>query len=108
MSIKIKTGRGIYQINNAAPLERSSDSIVLTLGLGRADGIEKIALKCKISAALIQPAELDAPDKLVESLAPWIEREFEMTREAALKTIRVERRLLEIVFDLAHRGPFTS
>ena len=108
MSIQIKTGRGIYQINSAAPVERSSDSIVLTLGLERADGIEKIALKCKIIAALIQPGELDDTEKLIERLAPWIEREFEMTREAALKTIRAERHLLEIVFDLAHRGPFSS
>ena len=105
--IQIKTGRGIYEIKNAAPVERSSDSIVLTLSLERADGIEKIALKCKISASLIQQDQLEAPEKLAERLAPWIEREFEMTREAALKTIRSERRLLEIVFDSANRGPFT-
>jgi hypothetical protein len=29
-----------------------------------------------------------------------------MTREAALKSIRSERKLLEIVFDEANRGPF--
>jgi hypothetical protein len=107
MSIQIKTARGIYEIENAAPVERSSDSIVLTLRLERADGIEKIALKCKIAASLIEPSELDAPEKLAERIAPWIEHEFEMTREAALKTIRSEHRLLEIAFDLANRGPFT-
>src|ERR1700682_4316596 len=105
MSIKIDTGRGIYELKSAAPVERSSDSIVLTLRLERADGIEKVALRCKIATSILQPDELDdldqLPDKLreklIERLAPWIRREFEMTREAALKSIRTERRLIEVV-----------
>ncbi|MDO8431127.1 MAG: hypothetical protein Q7S58_01820 [Candidatus Binatus sp.] len=108
MSIKIETGRGIYELKSAAPIERSIDSIVLTISLERADGIEKVALRCKISAAIVQADELDAPDKLIERIAPWIRREIEVTREAALKSIRSEHRLLEIAFDSANRGPFTS
>ena len=108
--IKIETGRGIYEFKSAAPVERSDDSIVLTVSLERADGIEKVALRCKIATAFLPPDELDdldqLPDKLIERLASWIRREFEMTREAALKSIRTERRLFEINFDASVPGPF--
>jgi hypothetical protein len=107
MSIKIETGRGTYLLKSAAPFERSENSIVLTLSFERADGIEKVAFRCRIATAIMPAGDLDAPDKLIERLAPWIKREFEMTREAALKTIRSERRLLEINFDSTTRGPFT-
>ena len=42
----------------------------------------------------------------VERLGSWIEREFEQVREQALKTIRSEKRLMELSFDSANRGPF--
>jgi len=100
----LKTGRGIYAIASASPLERNDDSVVLTLSLERADGIEKIALRCRIASGLI--GATDSPEKLIERIAPWLEREFEQTREAALKSIRTERKLLEISFDAAHPGPF--
>jgi hypothetical protein len=100
----LKTGRGIYAIASAGPLERTADSVVLTLSLERADGIEKVALRFRIANALIGTA--DSPEKLIERITPWLEREFEQTREAALKSIRTERKLLEISFDAAHRGPF--
>ena len=48
----------------------------------------------------------DSPEKLIAQIAPWLEREFEQTREAALKSIRAEHKLLEISFDPAHPGPF--
>ena len=104
MPITIKTGRGIYTILNARPVERDAVSIVLTLSLERADGIEKVALRCRLTNALANFSE--APEKLIERLAPWLEREFEQTREAALKSIRAERKLLEIGFDAANPGPF--
>jgi hypothetical protein len=100
----LKTGRGIYAIASAGPLERTADSVVLTLSLERADGIEKVALRCRIPTTLIGAD--DAPEKLIERIAPWLEREFEQTREAALKSIRTERKLLEISFDAEHPGPF--
>ena len=78
--------------------------MILTLSLDRADGIEKVALTFRIATALIGDA--DSPEKLIERIAPWLEREFEQTREAALKSIRTERKLLEISFDAAHPGPF--
>jgi hypothetical protein len=101
---RLNTSRGIYSIANARPLERTADAVVVTLSLERADGIEKVALRCRIASALAGPA--DSPEKLIERLAPWLEREFEQTREAALKSIRTERKLHEISFDLEHPGPF--
>ena len=104
MPTKLKTARGIYAIASARPLERNADAVVLTLSLERADGIEKVALRCRIAIALISTD--DSPEKLIERIAPWMEHEFEQTREAALKSIRTERKLLEISFDAANRGPF--
>jgi hypothetical protein len=100
----LNTGRGIYAIVNARPVERTVDAVVLTLSLERADGIEKVAVRFRIATTLIDPT--DSSEKLIERIAPWLEREFEQTREAALKSIRTERKLYEIVFDAEHPGPF--
>jgi hypothetical protein len=100
----LKTGRGIYAIASAGPLERTTDSVVLTLSLERADGIEKVALRFRIANELIGDA--DSPEKMIERITRWLEREFEQTREAALKSIRTERKLLEISFDASQPGPF--
>jgi hypothetical protein len=100
----LNTPRGIYTIANARALERTDDAVVLTLSLERADGIEKVALRFRIATALI--GATDSPEKLIDRIAPWLEREFEQTREAALKSIRTERKLLEIFFDATHPGPF--
>jgi hypothetical protein len=100
----LKTGRGTYAIQNARPVERAADAVVLTLSLERADGIEKVALRCRIATSLIHGG--DTPEKLIERIAPWLEREFEQTREAALKSIRTERHLHEISFDATNPGPF--
>ena len=77
---------------------------MLTISLDRADGIEKVALRCRIANAL--PNSSGSPEKLIERITPWLEREFEQTREAALKSIRTERKLLEISFDESNPGPF--
>ena len=100
----MNTARGIYAIVNARPIEHTANSVVLTLSLERADGIEKVALRFRIATSLIGAA--DSPEKLIERITTWFEREFEQTREAALKSIRTERKLLEISFDAAHPGPF--
>jgi len=102
----LKTGRGIYTIASAAPLGRATGSVVLTLSLERADAIERVALRCRIATGLIGNSDSDSPEKLIERIAPWLEREFEQTREAALKSIRTERHLLEISFDPTNPGPF--
>ena len=100
----MNTSRGIYTIANARPPERTADAVVLTISLDRADGIEKVALRCRIANVL--PNSSGSPEKLIERMTPWLEREFEQTREAALKSIRTERKLLEISFDESNPGPF--
>jgi hypothetical protein len=109
--ITIRTGRGVYTLRNTAPgnaatIDRSRDWIAVTISLDRADGVEKVAFRCRIAAALLGSAGSVPDDELIARLAPWIEREFEQVRESALKTIRTERRLLEISFDSATPGPF--
>ncbi len=106
MPTSLKTGRGIYAIASAGPPERDADAVVLTLALERADGIEKVALRCRIATALLRSSDSDSPEILIERIAPWLEREFEQTREAALKSIRTEHKLHEISFDAEHPGPF--
>ncbi len=106
MPTTLKTGRGIYTIASSAALARAAGSVVLTLSLERGDGIERVTLRCRVATGLIGDADADSAEKLIERIAPWLEREFEQTREAALKSIRTERRLLEISFDATNPGPF--
>jgi hypothetical protein len=104
MAVEIVTGRGLYRLAVATPLEDHDANVVLTLAMERADGIERFRVKCRVARVLLsQPPSAEV---IVEQLKGWIARDFETTREAALKTIRSERRLYEIEFDQAHRGPF--
>ncbi len=79
----------------------------MTLALEQADGMERVVFRCRIDAKLLAaaPASVDI-EPILAALVPWIEREFEQTRELALKSIRGERKLLELVFDESNRGPF--
>jgi hypothetical protein len=99
----IDTSRGTYHLKTAAAPERTPAGVTLTLVLERADGIERVAFRCAMRADLAPGAD---PDTIVARLVPWIERQFETLREAALKTIRSEHRMYEIAFDAANRGPF--
>ncbi|MBV8453552.1 MAG: hypothetical protein JOZ29_14965 [Deltaproteobacteria bacterium] len=104
MAAEIVTGRGVYHLTAAAPLEYVNSSVILTLAMERADGIERFVTRCRIAQELAgEPLEAD---RIIERLKGWLAREFEATREAALKAIRSERRLHEITFDQANRGPF--
>jgi hypothetical protein len=102
----LKTGTGVFIVASAAPLARAAGSVALTLSIERADGIEKFGLTCRIATGLIAAADADSAERLIERIAPWLQREFEQTREAALKSIRTERQLLEISFDASNPGPF--
>jgi hypothetical protein len=104
LSVELRTGRGGYRLRAAAPLEVGEDLIGLTLALERADGIERVMLHCGIERGLV--GEEPPLTELVARLAAWIEQDFERIREAALKSIRTERRLFELAFDREHRGPF--
>ncbi|MGH8011115.1 MAG: hypothetical protein ACREQ4_01285 [Candidatus Binataceae bacterium] len=104
MAVTLNTGRGLYRLTLAAPTVADDQSALLTLALERADGIERVVLSCRIATPLTGH---DAEDpSLLGRLAPWLEREFEQVREAALKSIRTEHKLLELQFDAANRGTF--
>jgi hypothetical protein len=104
VAVSIKTGRGDYLLKIGAPDQRDAKVILLTLVLERRDGIERVAFRCRLAAGLVDPTT-DA-EVIMHRLGPWLEREFEMTRESALKTIRSEHRMFEICFDDSNRGPF--
>ena len=87
----------------AAAPETLPDATLLTVSIERLDGIEKVALQCRVSSSVVGSLN---PDEILRRLASWIERDFEMTRENALKSIRSERKLLVISFDASNRGPF--
>ncbi len=79
----------------------------MTLALEHADGMERVVFRCRIGAQLLGAAPGSADiETILALLATWVEREFEQTRELALKSIRGERKLLELVFDESNRGPF--
>lgn len=103
MSLEIQSARGPYRISLAKAPESFPDAILLTLSFERLDGIEKVALQFRIARAIV---EIPEPESMLARLAPWIERDFEMTREAALKSIRSERKLMVISFGEENRGPF--
>jgi hypothetical protein len=127
LAVEIRTGRGLYRLVEAAPAATGAGASVLTLALERADGIERVVFRCRIDHGLLSagidaemPGNLNdgqiardqasaaakAVNQLITRLQAWVEREFEMIREAALKSIRSERKLYEVAFDNSNRGPF--
>jgi len=76
--------------------ERSGATGAITLSLQRDDGTERIAFRCVVATSLAGEAAAPA-----DRLAPWIERQFEELREAALKSIRSEGKLLQVSFETA-------
>jgi hypothetical protein len=104
LAVQIRTARGNYKLSLAGAAEKVAGCVIFTLSLERADGIERVVFRCRVEEALLAPDE--ALDAMPGRIASWVEREFEQTREAALKSIRSERKLYEVVFDSNHRGPF--
>lgn len=106
MSVELNTSRGRYRLKLAAPPRNIGDEVVLTLAYERADGLERVGFLCAVANELSSADELRDSGIFLERVAPWFEREFEQTREAALKSIRSERQPLTLRFDRAHPGPF--
>jgi hypothetical protein len=77
------------------------------LALQRSDGIERVSLSIRIARDLLNMDSVHQ-DQLALAVAPWIERNFDAIREAALKSIRTERRLFELILDNSSPGPFDS
>jgi hypothetical protein len=104
----ISTGRGPYRLSLAAAPTISADEITLTLSFERADGLERVGFLCTISRAIAAgPGEPDIA-AMLSRLVPWFEREFEQTREAALKSLRSERKPLTVRFDHERPGPLSG
>jgi hypothetical protein len=104
VAIQLRTSRGLYRLVAVGPLEAGAGDLALTAALERADGIERVAIRFRVVRDQLDPPS--AAQAFLALLGPWVEREFESTREAALKSIRAERKLLEIVFDHQRPGPF--
>ena len=106
-SRQLNTGRGLYRLSLAAAPSITSDGVTLTLSYERIDGLERVGYLCTIANDLaVGFDQSEAGEKLLERVAPWFEREFEQTREAALKSLRSERKPLTIRFDRENPGPF--
>ena len=93
MAVLVNTGRGPYVLGLAPGAETDADEHVLTLALERTDGIERFAIRCRVSPG-IQPPE--SAEAMITRIGVQIGRDFETIREAALKSIRTERKLFEI------------
>jgi hypothetical protein len=102
----MNTGRGRYWLSLAAPPAMAADEITLTLNFERADGLERVGFICTIARAIAGPAAETEASAMLARLTPWFEREFEHTREAALKSLRSDRRPLTVRFDRDRPGPF--
>jgi hypothetical protein len=105
-SVEIRTARGSYKLTAIGPAEELNDGILLTFAFEHSTGLERMGFRVRISRELVD-AKVSAL-QIGARLAPWIEREFEQTREAALKAIRAERALLQINFDRSEPGPFAE
>jgi hypothetical protein len=90
----------------AAPPALTADEVTLTLSFERADGLERVGFLCTIARALAEAPDESDSGAILTRLVPWLEREFEQTREAALKSLRSERKPLTVRFDREHPGPF--
>ena len=93
MAERLQTPRGDYLIRVAGPPERSGAAAVLTLSLESANGIERVTFRCALRAATLNGGE-----PIEYRLARWVEAQFETLREAALKSIRSEGRMLQVEF----------
>jgi hypothetical protein len=97
--VLLKTSRGNYRLTLAEEAERASGQIFLTLAMEHAGGLEKFAFRCRVAQALLQKIGISEASAICSRLSGWLERDFEAVREAALKSIRAERRLAEFNLD---------
>jgi len=89
-----QTSRGLYSLSIAVSPERAADLEVITLALDAASGIERFAFQCVLPADLNADREQSA---VLEKLTPIVARDFEVIREAALKSIRTDRKLYRLI-----------
>jgi hypothetical protein len=104
----LNTARGAYRLSLVEETGRDGDAWTLTLAAEHTGGLERFGFRCRIAQQLLKQAGIDGPGALPERLARWIEGQFEHIREAALKSVRSERRLAEFEFDKSRPGPFQA
>ena len=104
--VLLNTARGAYRLSLVEQTAAGVGPWMLTLSAEHAGGLEKFAFRCHIAPELLEEAAIADPTVACARLAGWLEKQFEQIREAALKSIRSERRLAEIEFDEACPGPF--
>lgn len=93
----LATPRGSYRLTLVERVAAGTECLV-TISLEQSAGVEKFAFRCRLEQVLgdASAAQLRA------LLRPWLEKNFEQVREAALKSIRTERRLAELEPNPAH------
>jgi predicted YcjX-like family ATPase len=117
--IVLKTGRGDYLLKLAAPPELSGDALILPLVMEHRAGLERVGLICRVAlqkadapkshcsfGELLEP-DSQADRELLKRIAAGFEREFEQVREAALRSIRAERKPLQINVEGFNPAAFT-
>jgi hypothetical protein len=104
--VLLNTSRGSYRLTPAEQTAADDGSLTLTLSAEHTGGLEKFAFRCAVAGSLRKRAAIADGADAGARLARWLEGQFEQVREAALKTIRSERRLAEIQFDDSNPGPF--
>ncbi len=95
----LKTGRGDYLLKLAVAPELAGEALVLPLVLEHRGGLERVGLICRVARRRPDALEGSDPETLRELLgriAARFERDFEQVREAALKSLRAERKPLLI------------
>jgi len=103
---RLQTGRGVYILDLVGEPELIADAIILQLKLEHQGGMERVVFRCRIAKSLLGSDAAERPAVLVDRLVPWIALEFEQVREAALKSIRTQKKLFELTFDQSSPGPF--
>jgi hypothetical protein len=102
----LKTARGAYRLSVAQEAGPEGGAWTVTLMAEHAGGLEKFGFRCRIAESLLTEAGLANNEVACARLAGWLEGQFEAVREAALKSVRSERRLAEFEFDESRPGPF--
>jgi hypothetical protein len=109
--VKIASGRGAYRLRLAGAPELSGQALLLPLVMEHQDGLERVGLICRVTAAgaglpdhnsllsAFQERDSRALCEFLRPIAARLEQNFEQLREAALKSLRTERRPLQINLD---------
>jgi hypothetical protein len=87
----LTTPRGSYRLIVLDTVGAGAGALA-TVSLEHSGGLEKFAFRCRLAGSLVEAT----PARVCSLLQPWLEKNFESVREAALKSIRTERRLAEL------------